>query len=66
MLSVLEQLRSNNLFIAGDIKYILPLPVWREMNPRWMRLVVAMGHGLVSALAGHLHARGELVVLADS
>lgn len=56
MLSVLEQLRSNNLFIAGDIKYILPLPVWGEMNLGWMRLVVATGHGLVSALAGHLHA----------
>lgn len=33
VLSVLEQLRSNHLFIAGDIKYILPLLAQGEMNP---------------------------------
>jgi len=68
-----HSITAAHLFMVGDIKYSLPLPAWGEMNLRWVRLVVTMGHGLVvtmghwwHALAGHLYARGELVVMAGS
>lgn len=66
MLSMLQPLRSKNLCIGGDIKYFLPQLVCGEMSLRWMRLVVAIGCGVVSALAGHLCDLGELVSLASS